>query len=116
MLSWQGRFIPVFRLADLYQIEGSDQDALHALVVVIEDGDRQIGLLVDELIGRQQVVIKTLGEALEDIAGICGGAILPNGRVGLILDAGELIRLATTGLKQEVSQNRDDKKQNYMAA
>jgi two-component system chemotaxis sensor kinase CheA len=116
MLSWQGKLIPVFRLADLYQIEGSEQDALHALVMVVEDGDRQVGLLVDELIGRQQVVIKTLGEALEDIAGISGGAILPNGRVGLILDVGELIRLATTGLKQEVSQKRNDTKHNYLAA
>jgi two-component system chemotaxis sensor kinase CheA len=116
VLSWQGKLIPVFRLADLYQIEGSEQDALHALVVVVEDGDRQVGLLVDELIGRQQVVIKTLGEALEDIAGISGGAILPNGRVGLILDVGELIRLATTGLKQEVSQKRNDTKHNYLAA
>jgi two-component system chemotaxis sensor kinase CheA len=116
MLSWQGKLIPVFRLTDLYQIEGSEQDALHALVMVVEDGDRQVGLLVDELIGRQQVVIKTLGEALEDIAGISGGAILPNGRVGLILDVGELIRLVTTGLKQEVSQNRNDTKHNYLAA
>jgi two-component system chemotaxis sensor kinase CheA len=103
-------------LANLYRIEGSEQDALKALVVVVEDGDRQIGLPVDELIGRQQVVIKTLGEALEDIAGISGSAILPNGRVGLILDTGELIRFATTGLKQEVSQKRNDTKQDYLVA
>jgi two-component system chemotaxis sensor kinase CheA len=116
ILSWQGKLIPVFRLANLYRIEGSEQDALKALVVVVEDGDRQIGLPVDELIGRQQVVIKTLGEALEDIAGISGSAILPNGRVGLILDTGELIRFATTGLKQEVSQKRNDTKQDYLVA
>ena len=63
-------------------------------MVVIEDDRRQAGLLVDELIGSQQIVIKTLGEALGDIPGISGSAIMPNGRVGLILDVGGLVRLA----------------------
>ncbi len=97
MLSLQGKLIPLFRLASLYNVETLEQDQSQALVVVVEDEGRQAALFIDELIGRQQVVIKTLGEAMRDIPGISGGAILPNGRVGLILDIGGLLRFAMAG-------------------
>ena len=54
------------------------------------------GLVIDELYGRQQVVIKTLGETMRNIHGIAGGAIMPNGRVGLIMDVGGVVKLANT--------------------
>jgi two-component system chemotaxis sensor kinase CheA len=94
MLSLQGKLIPLFRLASLFDIEDAATDPTQAIVVVVEDDRRQTGLLVDELIGSQQIVIKTLGEALGNIPGISGSAIMPNGRVGLILDVGGLVRLA----------------------
>ena len=50
--------------------------------------------VIDELIGRQQVVIKSLGDTMKEIPGIAGGAIMPNGRVGLILDVGGLVKHA----------------------
>ena len=96
MLSFQGKLIPLFRLNSLFDIRGAEQDPARALVMVIEDNDTQAGVLIDELIGRQQVVIKTLGESMGDIPGISGGAIMPNGRVGLILDVGGLVKFANT--------------------
>jgi two-component system chemotaxis sensor kinase CheA len=54
-------------------------------------------LVVDQLVGRQQVVIKSLGESLKDIPGISGGAIMPDGRVGLIIDVAGLIKFADNG-------------------
>jgi two-component system chemotaxis sensor kinase CheA len=72
---------------------------MDATVVVVEDEDRQVGLVVDELVGRQQVVVKSLGQTLQDIPGISGGAIMPDGRVGLILDIGGLIEFAGGGGK-----------------
>jgi len=102
MLSLQGELIPLFRLAELFEIEGAQQDPTEGLVVVVEDEGRQIGLLTDELVGQQQIVIKTLGEALQGVRGISGGAIMPDGRVGLILDVGGLIRLASEGTAQQV--------------
>ncbi len=97
MLSLQGRLIPLFRLADLYQIEGAKRNPDETLAVVIEDDGSQAGLIIDELIGRQQVVIKTLGETMQNIPGISGSAIMPNGRVGLILDAGGVVKFANSG-------------------
>lgn len=94
MLSLQGKLIPLFRLAGLYRIDDAKQSPNQEIVVVVEDEDRQAGLIIDELIGRQQVVIKTLGETMNDIPGIAGGAIMPSGRVGLIVDVGSLVFVA----------------------
>ena len=55
--------------------------------------------MIDELVGRQQIVIKSLGESMGDIPGISGAAIMPNGRVGLILDVGGLVRLANSEIQ-----------------
>ncbi len=112
MLSLQGKLIPMFRLGRLFDIPDAAADPTKAIVVVIEDDRRQAGLLVDELIGSQQIVIKTLGEALGDIPGISGSAIMPNGRVGLILDVGGLVRLANDSHSEkqaidELSQSDD---------
>ena len=96
MLFIQGRLIPLFRLAELFDIRGAEPDPTRAIVMVVEDNERQAGILIDELIGSQQIVIKTLGETMRNIPGISGSAIMPNGRVGLILDVGGLVRLANT--------------------
>ena len=104
IFSLQGNLIPLFRLDGIFQIGDAVQEQSHPLVVVVEDDEHQAGLIVDQLIGRQQVVIKTLGEAMRDIPGISGGAILPNGRVGLILDVAGLVRFATAGHGQGMRQ------------
>lgn len=97
MLSHQGRELPLFRLDEIFKVNGAEKDPTRALAVVVEDDGRQIAMLVDELLGQQQIVIKSLGESVRGIPGISGGAIMPDGRVGLILDVGGVIRLAQTG-------------------
>ncbi len=94
MLQLQGKLIPLFRLAELYEVSGGASERSQALVVVVEDDSQRAGLVIDELIGRQQVVIKTLGETMQNLPGISGGAIMPSGRVGLILDIGGLVKYA----------------------
>ncbi|MBC2736828.1 MAG: chemotaxis protein CheA [Desulfobacteraceae bacterium] len=95
MIAVQGKLIPLVRLVDLYGLGGEDVDDDHMLVVIVEDEHHKAGLVIHELIGRQQVVIKTLGETMRHIPGISGSAIMPNGRVGLILDVGSLMRYAS---------------------
>ncbi|MBN1270073.1 MAG: chemotaxis protein CheA [Kiritimatiellae bacterium] len=94
MLKTEGRLIPLFRLARLFEVAGAGQNINEGLVVVVEDNGQQVGLLVDELQGQQQIVIKGFGEHLRDVLGISGGAIMPDGSVGLILDVGGLVKLA----------------------
>ncbi|RLA92335.1 MAG: chemotaxis protein CheA, partial [Deltaproteobacteria bacterium] len=86
--------IPIVRLADVCKIEGAKESPTNALIVVVEDNEKKTGLLVDELLGQQQIVIKSLGETMKDVPGISGGAIMADGLISLILDVGELIRFA----------------------
>jgi len=95
MLQLQGNLIPLYRMSQIYGIADAQDDLNEAIVVVVEDEGRRSGLVIDELVGRQQVVIKSLGETMKNIPGISGGAIMPDGRVGLILDVGGLLRFAT---------------------
>jgi len=95
MMRLQGQLIPLYRMSRIYGIEDAQEDLQKAIVVVVEDEDRRAGLVIDDLVSRQQVVIKSLGEALKNIPGISGGAIMPDGRVGLILDVGGLLKFAT---------------------
>jgi len=97
MVMLRGELIPLFRLHRLFHPELDDVDPTQALIMVLDDGNNRFALLVDELLGQQQVVAKSLGKLLGKVLGVSGGAILGDGRVGLILDLGELLLLARNG-------------------
>lgn len=94
VLRLQGELIPLFRLDRLFAAEGAEADATLAVAVIVEDEGRQAAILTDELLGQQQIVIKSLGESMKGTDGLSGAAIMPDGTVGLILDVGGLVRLA----------------------
>ena len=94
MLSLQGELIPLFRLHRLFKLKGAVEDPFKALVMIVENEGRKVGLMIDELLGQQQIVIKSLGQAMQELDGIAGGAIMSDGIVGLILDVGGLVALA----------------------
>lgn len=83
--------IPIIRLNHVFDVENSCTEITSGIVVVVENEGRHRALLVDELLGKQEVVIKSLGGYLKDIKGLAGGTILGDGRVGLILDLAGLI-------------------------
>jgi len=97
MVQVRDRLIPSLHLGDLFGVAGAQHDITSATVVVLEDNGRPTALIVDELIGKQEVVIKSLGHTFEGVRGVAGGAILGDGRVGLILDAGGLAGLLGKG-------------------
>jgi two-component system, chemotaxis family, sensor kinase CheA len=82
----RGELLPIVRLDRRFAIPGARQNPAEALFVVVEAQGRRFCLLVDEMLGKQEVVIKSLGDTFRTISGISGGAILGDGRVGLILD------------------------------
>ena len=94
MINVRGDLIPLVRLYKLFRIAPTTEDPTEALIVVVEEDGRKCGLLVDELLGQQQVVIKNLGEGLGAVAGISGGAIMGDGKISLILDVPGLIQLS----------------------
>ncbi len=83
------RLLPLRRALGLH-LDGDDLPATY--VVVVSAGSDQIGIMVDALVGEQQVVIKSLGSYIGDVAGISGATILGDGQVALILDVPALVR------------------------
>ena len=94
MAEVQDELIPIIRLYSLFGVTPITEDPAESLLVVVEDDGRKSCLLVDELLGQQQVVIKSLGDGLGKVKGISGGAIMGDGKVSLILDIPGLIDLA----------------------
>jgi two-component system, chemotaxis family, sensor kinase CheA len=86
--------LPIIRLHRLFGVDHAIEDPTSALLMVVGVGERRCALLVDELLGQQQVVAKSLGDGLGKVQGVSGGAILGDGRVGLILDVPEIETLA----------------------
>ncbi|MCP4756281.1 MAG: chemotaxis protein CheA [Proteobacteria bacterium] len=86
-----GELVPIVRLYTFFDIEPEVTDPSEALIIVVANGAGQFGLMVDELLHRQQIVIKNLGDRFDDLCGITGGTILGDGRIGLILEPEELI-------------------------
>jgi two-component system chemotaxis sensor kinase CheA len=85
----RGNVLPLYRLDSLLEVPGESQsDELY--VVVVHQGDKQIGLVVDTLIGQQEIVIKSLGKVLAGIPGIAGAIVAGDGNVRLILDIATL--------------------------
>jgi two-component system, chemotaxis family, sensor kinase CheA len=82
----RGTLLPVIRLHQRFHVTPRRQHPWESLLIVSESGSKLFCLMVDELIGKQEVVIKSLGEGMRNIPGVAGGAILGDGRVGLILD------------------------------
>lgn len=93
MVNVRGRLSPLLRLADFFNRPAAALDPSEGIVVVVESGQQVRCLLVDELIGKQEVVIKSLGGALKKNAALAGGAVLGDGRIGLILNVDALVKL-----------------------
>ena len=87
--------LPIYRLQRLFNLADGRQSLTEGLLLVLENGKRRACVFVDEILGQQQVVIKSLGDSHPPIRGVSGGAILGDGRVALIVDVGGLLESAT---------------------
>jgi two-component system chemotaxis sensor kinase CheA len=99
VVSVRGRLTPLLRLGQHLGTPCRAVDPTEGIIVVVESGDAARGLLVDELLGKQEVVIKTLGETFRKQNLLAGAAILGDGRVGLILDVDTLVKCQSNGTK-----------------
>lgn len=90
IMLYRGKTIPMIKLHKLMGLDFADTDGEY-LVVVVRKGEKQAALLVDSLIGQQEIVIKPLGKYLSNIKYLSGATILGNGNVSLILDINSII-------------------------
>ena len=96
---FRGDYVPVIRLHDLFGIEPRSRQLDEGLIVIVEGDGRRVGLFVDDLLGQQQVVIKSLETNYGHIEGVSGATILGDGSVALILDLSGIIRRAGAGAR-----------------
>ena len=82
----RGEVLPVIWLRQVLSLERTNYDATTGLLVIIEEQGRRFALVVDDLLGQQQVVIKSLETNFQKVPGVAGATILGNGRIALILD------------------------------
>lgn len=87
----RGNVIPLIRLNNVLDVESTDREETNLTVVIVKKGDQQAGLVIDELIGQQEIVIKSLGKYIRQCKFISGATILGDGEIALILDANALI-------------------------
>ncbi len=98
MAKVRNALLPIYRLQRVFHLAEGERELEHGLLLVLENGKRRACVFVDEILGQQQVVIKTLGDTQPQIRGVSGGAILGDGRVALIVDVGGLLETAATPL------------------
>jgi len=92
--------LPLVSLGAILGMGATALDPSAATVVVVEEGGSRIGLVVEELLHKQEVVVKSLGDSFASVRGVAGGAILGDGRIGLILDPHGIVAMVRDGSRR----------------
>ena len=94
VLRLRDEVLSLVRLSDLFGVKQVFESGDQTYVVVINVADSKLGIIVDSLIGQEEIVIKSLGNYLQNIRGIAGGTIRGDGKVTLIVDVGMIMDMA----------------------
>ncbi len=100
MVALRGSILPLVKLGEVFKIPGAILNPTEGVIIVVHSGGRSACLLIDEVVGNQQIVVKSLSEYLGKVEGISGCSILGDGTVSFIIDTGKLLslRLETAGI------------------
>lgn len=94
ILDLRGKFVPIHRLHQRFGLSSDSVNPWEGIVVIVENAGRLYALMVDEMVSKQEVVIKNLGGFMQNLPGVAGAAILGDGSIALILDPGSLLHAA----------------------
>ena len=100
VLQLRDEYVPIVQLHEIFSVNKDEPPADDNIVVVVETDGEKVGVVVDELLGQQQVVIKSLEENFKKVEGISGATILGDGTVALIVDVSGLSKMSGTSIKQ----------------
>lgn len=103
MLLLRDEILPLIRLHEVFGLADAVREPSQGIVVVIESDGRRFGLLVDDVVGQFQVVIKNLERHFRRVMGFMGATILGDGRVGFILDVDDILRRSSQSAQLESS-------------
>lgn len=86
-------FLPLIKLGEVFKIPGAVTNACEGIIIVVQNNGRKACILIDEVIGNQQIVVKSLSEYLGKVEGLSGCSILGDGGVSFIIDTGKLLSM-----------------------
>ena len=91
VINLRGSVIPLMRMARVLDVEPAAEEPTNLTVIIVKKGDKQAGLIVDNLIGQLDIVIKSIGKYINNSKMISGATILGDGEIALILDVNVLV-------------------------
>lgn len=97
LMNVRGTYHPMMRLYEVFDLEPEHKEPAKAILLILETEGERVAVMVDEILGQQQVVIKSMEQNFRKIEGIAGATILGDGTVGFILDVRGLLELARQG-------------------
>jgi two-component system chemotaxis sensor kinase CheA len=97
VMNVRGTYHPMMRLYEVFDLEPEYKDPAKAILLILETEGERVAVMVDEILGQQQVVIKSMEQNFRKVEGIAGATILGDGTVGFILDVRGLLELARQG-------------------
>lgn len=92
VMDFRGKIIPVLYLKDLFDVPVTDENDEYTSVVIVRKGEKVAALVVDNFIGQQEIVLKSLGDYFTNVFAISGATILGNGQVALVVDCNALLK------------------------
>lgn len=111
VLRLRNEYIPIIRLYDVFNIKPDTVDLKDSLLVVVEGDNKKVGIVVDDLLAQQQVVIKSLEANYKRVNGVSGATILGDGTVALIIDISGLINVADIKIGKVQKMNEELRRQ-----
>ena len=97
LVNVRGTYLPLMRLYDVFRLEPELSDPTKAILLILETEGERVAVMVDEILGQQQVVIKSMEQNFRKIEGVAGATILGDGTVGFILDVRGLLNISRQG-------------------
>ena len=94
LVNVRGTYLPLMRLYEVFRLEPELSDPTKAILLILETEGERVAVMVDEILGQQQVVIKSMEQNFRKVEGVAGATILGDGTVGFILDVRGLLEIA----------------------
>jgi len=97
LINVRGTYLPMVRLYEVFNLQPEHTDPIKGILLILETEGERVAVMVDEIVGQQQVVIKSMEQNFRKVEGIAGATILGDGTVGFILDVRGLLEIARQG-------------------
>lgn len=92
VIDFRGRIVPLVYLTEIFEVPIDHKNDDYVSIIIVRKGDKMAALVVDSFIGQQEIVLKSLGNYLNNVFAISGATILGDGQVALIVDCNSLIK------------------------